>query len=189
MAQRLRPYREDLRVPISSPRSIPSQLTPHRASPFVASKIQQFANVWSEFANLTFNFVNSGDADIRVFVTPGGSWSYIGTGSKGVAQNEPTMNFGWFDDTTADEEFSRVIIHEFGHAIGCIHEQSSPVAHIPWNKDVVYAYYLKSNGWDQAMVDSNVFAVADQANTIETAFDRTSIMYFSLVFYLPSFYI
>lgn len=89
------------------------------------------------------------------------------------------MNFGWFNDQTADDEFSRVVIHEFGHAIGCIHEQASPVANIPWNKPVVYEYYLKNDGWNQAQVDSNVFAVADQANTIETTFDRTSIMYVS----------
>ncbi|KAH7350893.1 hypothetical protein BKA65DRAFT_246865 [Rhexocercosporidium sp. MPI-PUGE-AT-0058] len=146
------------------------------ASDFVKSKIQQFANVWSEFANLTFSFIDNGDTDIRVFVVPGGSWSYIGTGSKGVPQDQPTMNFGWFNDQTADDEFSRVVIHEFGHAIGCIHEQASPVANIPWNKPVVYEYYLKNDGWNQAQVDSNVFAVADQANTIETTFDRRSIM-------------
>ncbi|KAK5118447.1 hypothetical protein LTR62_002961 [Meristemomyces frigidus] len=146
------------------------------ASPFVAGKIQQFANVWSSYANIGFKFVDSGDSNIRVTVTPGGSWSWIGTDANGIAQGQPTMNFGWFNDQTADDEFSRVIVHEFGHAIGCIHEASSPMAHIPWNKPVVYAYYLQSNGWDQAMVDAQVFAVADQANTEETAFDRTSIM-------------
>jgi len=111
-----------------------------------------------------------------VTVTPGGSWSYVGTGAKNIAQDQPTMNFGWFNDQTADTEFSRTVIHEFGHALGCIHEQASPVANIPWNKPVVYAYYLKNDNWDQQMVDSNVFAVASQATTIETAFDRTSIM-------------
>jgi hypothetical protein len=146
------------------------------ASNFVKAKIEQWANVWTEFANLSFNFVDSGDANIRVAVNPGGSWSYVGTGARTIPQDQQTMNFGWFDDQTADDEFSRVVIHEFGHAIGCIHEQSSPIANIPWNKPAVYAYYLKSNGWNQAQVDSQVFAVALQANTIETTFDRTSIM-------------
>jgi hypothetical protein len=146
------------------------------ASAFVKAKIEQWANTWTEFANLKFNFVDSGNADIRVEVNPGGSWSYIGTGAKTISQDHQTMNFGWFNDQTADDEFSRVVIHEFGHAIGLIHEMSSPVANIPWNKPVVYDYYLKSNGWDKAEVDAQVFAVALQANTIETRFDRTSIM-------------
>ncbi|KAK5113421.1 hypothetical protein LTR85_010849 [Meristemomyces frigidus] len=146
------------------------------ATPFVTAKIQQFANEWSSYANIDFKFVDSGDTDIRVTVTPGGSWSFIGTDAKNIAQDQPTMNFGWFTDQTADSEFSRVIVHEFGHSIGCIHEQASPVANIPWNKPVVYAYYLQTNGWDQAMVDAQVFAVADQANVEDTPFDRTSIM-------------
>jgi hypothetical protein len=154
------------------------------ASPFVNSKIQQFANVWSAYANIDFKFVDSGDADIRVTVTPGGSWSHVGTFAKYIPQDQPTMNFGWFKDDTSDDEFSRVTVHEFGHAIGCLHEQSSPLAHIPWNKPVVYASYLESNGWDQATVDSQVFAVADPNVTIETDFDRTSIMEYA---YPPEF--
>jgi hypothetical protein len=153
-----------------------------KASEFVKSKVQQFANVWSEFANIKFSFIDSGNADIRVAVNSSrGSWSYVGTTSKGVAQDQPTMNFGWFDDRTDDEEFSRVIVHEFGHAIGCYHEQASPLAHIPWNKPVVYAYYLRTNGWDQAMVDSQVFAVLNQQGLSETSFDRTSIMYVGIL--------
>jgi hypothetical protein len=86
------------------------------------------------------------------------------------------MNYGWFTDTTDDEEFRRTIVHEFGHAIGCIHEQASTVASIPWNKPVVYDYYLKVNGWSATQVDSLVFATALQEFALDTPFDRTSIM-------------
>jgi hypothetical protein len=50
------------------------------------------------------------------------------------------------------------------------------VADIPWNKPAVYEYYLKTNGWDQAKVDGNVFAKAAQANTLNSNWDKTSIM-------------
>jgi len=148
-------------------------------SDFVRSKVIQYATEWSLYANLTFNFMARdapGDSDIRVSFTPGGSWSYIGTGAKTIPQTEPTMNFGWFDDETSDQEFSRTVIHEFGHAIGCIHEQASPVVDIPWNKLAVYAHYLEVNGWDKDKVDHNVFRKAEQASTLNSNWDKTSIM-------------
>jgi hypothetical protein len=149
-------------------------------SDFVRSKVVQYANEWSLYANLTFKFMDRdapGDSDIRISFTSGaGSWSFVGTGAKTIPQSEPTMNFGWFNDETSDEVFSRTTIHEFGHAIGCIHEQASPVANIPWNKPAVYEYYLRTNGWDQAKVDSNVFRTVAQETALNSNWDKTSIM-------------
>lgn len=86
------------------------------------------------------------------------------------------MNFGWFNDDTPDNEFSRTIIHEFGHALGCVHEHSSPAATIPWNRDAVYAYYLATQGWNKAQVDAQLFSEWSAATTEFSAFDAASIM-------------
>lgn len=86
------------------------------------------------------------------------------------------MNFGWFDDNTPDDEFSRTIIHEFGHALGCVHEHQSPAAAIPWNRDAVYYYYLVNDGWNRAEVDAQIFAEWAAADTQFTPFDPASIM-------------
>jgi hypothetical protein len=116
-------------------------------------------------------------ADIRVaFVTGDGSWSYIGRDSLLVAAPAPTMNFGWFTDETTDEEIRRTAVHEFGHALGLIHEHQSPVAGIPWDVPKVYAWYSKNMGWDQAMVDANVLTKFAASTTNFSAYDSTSIM-------------
>ena len=147
----------------------------------IKSKIQQYANVWSQFANIQFQFVDSGDAEIRVNNdSSNGSWSYVGTNNLIVASDQKTMNFGWFTDATAEAEFSRVITHEFGHAIGCIHEHNSPAADIPWNKPAVYAYYEATQGWTQAQVDTNIFQLYDRNLTQFSAFDTGSIMLYAI---------
>ena len=77
-------------------------------------------------------------------------------------------------------ELTRVVTHEFGHALGLLHEQSFPGA-VKWNKsDSVYNYYKETQGWDRDKVDFNVFEVAEQFYTNGTVYDPKSIMHYSV---------
>jgi serralysin len=77
-------------------------------------------------------------------------------------------------------ELTRVVMHEFGHALGLLHEQSFPGA-IKWNKsDSVYQYYKDSQGWDRDKVDFNVFEISEQFYTNGTTYDPKSIMHYSV---------
>ncbi|KAL8376465.1 hypothetical protein RB595_007520 [Gaeumannomyces hyphopodioides] len=147
----------------------------------IRGKVRQYANVWTEYANIKFDFVDSGDAEIRVNIDSSrGSWSYVGTGCLTIAADKQTMNFGWLTDSTTETEFSRVITHEFGHALGCIHEHQSPAASIPWNKPLVYEYYQKTQGWNTAQVDTNMFQLYSSTTTQFSAFDPSSIMLYAV---------
>ena len=78
------------------------------------------------------------------------------------------------------KELRRVVMHEFGHALGLLHEQSYPGA-INWKKtDSVYNYYYQTQGWDKAKVDFNVFDVAARFYTNGTTYDPKSIMHYSI---------
>lgn len=150
--------------------------------PEVQSKVAAIAKEWETVANLTLDFVNGGTAEIRVsFAEEGFSWSSVGTDALTVAAKDPTVNFGWLEPTTDLREYQRVVRHEFGHALGMIHEHQNPSAQgqIPWDKPKVYAYYAQQ-GWSQADVDSNIFDVYSEDSTNHTAFDATSIMEYAI---------
>ncbi|KAF5984224.1 peptidase M12A astacin [Fusarium coicis] len=153
------------------------------ASPYVQGKVKQYANVWSKYANIHFKFVDSAPEEIRIsFVKGDGSWSALGTDCLTRPKNNATMNFGWFDDETSDKEFSRTTIHEFGHALGCIHENCQPNADIQWNKPVVYEYYKRSDGWSPEQVDFQVLRHYDRRRdgVKSTKYDSLSIMAYTI---------
>ncbi|KAF7789095.1 hypothetical protein EIP86_000028 [Pleurotus ostreatoroseus] len=148
---------------------------------FVRNKIKQYAVIWSEYANIRFKFVEHGDAEIRVgFVWDDGSWSYIGTDCLQFDQDTPTMNFGWFHDGTPDEEFSRVTLHEFGHALGCVHEHQQPNAHIQWNEDAVYEWHAKKSNWSRTQVYEQIIRPASADTVVATQLDALSIMVYPI---------
>jgi hypothetical protein len=149
-------------------------------SSYVKSKVREYAVQWNQFSSVTFQFVDDPSAEIRVSFVPGGSNSQVGTDCLDIPQGNASMNFGWFDDQTKDDEFSRVVLHEFGHALGLIHEHQNPSSHIPWNKPKVYKYYKSTQGWTQEQVNHNIFEFYDQNITNFSTFDRKSIMLYPI---------
>ena len=149
--------------------------------PQIQKKVQEKAKDWENYANLKFDFVSDGDADIRVAFETDGSWSYIGKDASDIPQNEPTMNYGWLETDTPDEEYSRVVKHEFGHAIGCIHEHQNPSGNIPWDKEAVYKYFMgPPNNWPKEQIDHNLFERYSKNITNFTDLDPTSIMLYPI---------
>ncbi len=151
--------------------------------PAVQEKVKKYASQWTQWANIHFKFVPPKEAIIRISFEEDGSWSAIGTDAL-VTQyfkpGEPTMNFGWLKADTDDKEYSRVVLHEFGHALGCIHEHQNPAGGIKWNKEAVYrALGGPPNNWDRATVDHNMFETYSRTLTQFTEFDPNSIMLYS----------
>ncbi|MEO6610906.1 MAG: M12 family metallopeptidase, partial [Chitinophagaceae bacterium] len=150
---------------------------------FVTSKVKHFVKEWETFANITFLFVTDvATAKIRVgFAMDGTSWSFVGREALVITRGSKSMNFGWFDTSTENAEFSRVILHEFGHALGFIHEHQHPNASIPWDKDKVYAYYKgPPNNWDSAYIKANIFDKYSKTITNSSAYDPLSIMHYDI---------
>ncbi len=72
--------------------------------------------------------------------------------------------------------FACVVLHEFGHTLGCIHEHERPDNGIPWDKPKVYAYYKETDGWSRDEVDEQVFSKYDITQIRANKLDKKSIM-------------
>ena len=146
----------------------------------VQAKVESFAKQWEDHANLHLDFGTHADPEIRISFLQSGSWSYLGTDAMVIPDDEPTMNYGWLTAESDDDEYSRVVLHEFGHAMACIHEHNHPEAGIPWDLEAVYRYYTLTQGWTRDDVDRQVLARYDRNITNFSAYDPTSIMHYSV---------
>jgi hypothetical protein len=152
-------------------------------SPELTDRVMEAAAEWTDHANLEFRTVTEGPAEVRVTFEGEGNWSALGTDALVMELfplDGPTMCLSELLAPESSARVERVVRHEFGHAIGLVHEHSSPAAGIPWNRPAVYAALAKPpNSWTPAMVDHNVFRVYDATTTNHTAFDPQSVMLYT----------
>jgi hypothetical protein len=154
---------------------------------------------FADIINLTLNFIPSGVGDINVkFVQEIVAWSYIGTESK---YYNPSMNLGWLNAPAPGQTFQwegkiytippaanayiaktsdgsgGVVKHEFGHALGMVHEHQNPRGKkIEWNEQAVIEEVHRTNGWSEDQIRQQILTgfPVDQSNGSD--FDKCSIM-------------
>jgi hypothetical protein len=149
-------------------------------------KTLNIANRWSTEAGAKIKFVLTAsitESDIRIaFKDKNGYQSVIGNEADLIEYASATTMSLQNLNSTPDAEFNRVVLHEFGHAIGLEHELQSPNAHIVWDTAAVYKFYRETYSWDSAKVNFNVFG---KINTAEaTVFDPQSIMIYAVPAFL-----
>jgi len=163
----------------------------------VMEMVQPYVNL-----NLVFGDLG-GQADIRItFAHENSAYSRLGTQStwyKGSSEQPESMNLGWLDEPrsgtfTVDGktyEFpgctycskntnGSVIIHEFGHALGMVHEHQNPKGGIQWNESAVMRYFKGApNYWNEEQIRFNVMDKYDSSLLNASEYDPKSIMLYA----------
>lgn len=143
--------------------------------------VARYASEWTQHANLTFEYVNSGPTDIRINIdSTRKHWSYIGTDADTVVDSDATMNLGLRGQDPNSTNFQTIVLHEFGHAIGLIHEHQNPNAGICWDRPRTYAFYQSEVNWNESKVNQNIFKRYGSDSTNATEYDPLSIMHYEI---------
>jgi hypothetical protein len=145
-------------------------------------RIFRLVQLWGVYANIGLEPSDDDDAEVRVAFDRGGSWACEGTNCLTLPHDQPTVNFGWFDNNTAIDELERVVLHEFGHVLGLAHEHNNPEGEIKWNKETVYQDLIgPPNYWEESAIEKAMFQTwPDDRFPLRKPFDPRSIMAFPI---------
>ncbi|WP_164972632.1 M12 family metallopeptidase [Lacibacter luteus] len=158
-------------------------LSTTNGSDAIREQIKLIVKEWERIANINFQFVTSkSDAKIKVwFASNKKYWSWIGRDVLFNPFDAYTMNLGFINSGITTTDVRAIVLHEFGHALGFIHEHQSPASGIQWDKEKVYAFFAEEpNKWSRAEVDLNVFNRYARTTTNYSAYDPASIMHYEI---------
>jgi H-type lectin domain len=149
-------------------------------SDHLKQRVAHAAKQWEQHANLKLDFGLHGDeAHIRIAFEyqPGLCWSHSGTDNLTVPKTEPTMNLGWINNDSDDLQIQSVVLHQFGHALGLIHEHHNPEKAIKWNEPLVLGYFRETYKLEDGEIRSHILYTDQPQHNIIS--DPQSIMLYS----------
>ena len=135
---------------------------------------------------------SSRESQIRVDYQDAGYWSVLGQVSVVyLKQEEASLNLAGMGDAAMEAfdipDVRGTIIHEFGHALGLLHEHQSPVSTCSneFNWDYIVKYLSgPPNNWSEDQIKTNMATEVGE-DLMMTDFDQKSVMlyYFPEEFY------
>ncbi|WP_025110894.1 M12 family metallopeptidase [Pseudomonas sp. H1h] len=135
---------------------------------------------WQPHVNLNFQYIEEGEAEIRISSEPGAYWSMIGTDALTVEdQTEATLKLSPDQDLSI-KFFMAQATHEFGHMLGAEHEHLHPEMTIPWDKEAVYQHFDARSDLDRSRIDLTYFNLLDASEVNHSPYDPKSIMHYAI---------
>lgn len=145
----------------------------------IKDQVLKIANEWKQFSGVRFILGFTPQSDIRVSFRTKGWWSYIGSNSSKLRSDSVSLSLDsiYLYDRA---KMRSVVLHEFGHSLGLLHEHQHPEAKINWNLPVLFNYYKKTFNVDSTWVTDNVLETYNSGTGIYCEFDRRSIMIYEI---------
>lgn len=129
-------------------------------------------------ANLTLELCEDNDqsAQIRIKLDPAAPHNESDLGTDALIGEFETMILNVRPDNA---HFRKTVLHEFGHALGMMHEHQHPDSNIAWNEAIVVEAYTHA-GWAEADIRAQMFAVNSSLGLVKTAYDPASVMHYPI---------
>lgn len=165
----------------------------------VNARVADIASLWTANANTSLKLdfgkpskprrcdsAAQRESQIRVSYDQPGYWSVLGQVSVVyLTQQEASLNLDGFGDADLaafdNPEVRSIILHEFGHALGLLHEHQSPASacaqEFNWQHIVSYLSGPPNN-WDEDTIKRNM-ATESAEDLMMTDFDSKSVMLYS----------
>lgn len=141
-------------------------------------RVEAAAKTWEQNANIKFNF-GAEDASIRIKFGSPSNDSKIGT--EFLTFSDPvTMNFANMHADTSEDELQHKILHEFGHALGLVHEHFHPNFSENLNREQTMQHFKRTVGLSEAEIEQNVFKQYCPNQLYYSEFDPDSIMTYEI---------
>lgn len=112
---------------------------------------------------------------VRITFQPGSSWSHIGRYGETMIQTDASMNLAV---TMQDSEhgFRYLVLHEFGHALGLLHEQEHPQG-LPWDYAAFERWHLE-RGYDVERARVFWFQRVDPSCVVAGPYNPFALMHY-----------
>ena len=144
-------------------------------------KFMDIANLWIiDGVSLKLETTNTKkESHIRVYIGGDKNLSLVGTQSMSpTVSGQPTL---WVSNVT-----DSIVLHEFGHALGLVHEHFHSDLPFTWNKEAVYKDLGEfPNQWKPDYIDRHVFKIDPEKKLpldeeVTEEFDPLSVMMYTV---------
>ena len=133
---------------------------------------------WAPHVNLKFKFIDRPDGDIRVIADKNLDGGFLGHTPNAEGTIRPPLIMGIGFREGPDPDIERVILHEFGHALGLHHEHQHPDSTLGIKEELIEEKKKTLSADQLERFNSQYLYTFPRHRVITSPYDQKSIMHY-----------